>query len=84
MSHPPKVHVFLGAPPPPSCPALEAGVEAKQRPPADWRRLELRWMEGQLRPETGEAFRDQNPTNLNAMFELIFRNELILIHQKSD
>lgn len=81
MSHRPKVHVFLGAPPPPSCPALEAGVEAEQRPPADWRHLELRWMEGRLRPETGEAFRDQN---LNSMFELIFRNEKILIHQKSD
>ncbi|KAL7383609.1 hypothetical protein ABVT39_014383 [Epinephelus coioides] len=53
----PKIHVFLGAPPPSSTPASvsESGVESDQHPPADWRHLELTWREGRLRPATDEA-----------------------------
>ncbi|XP_049927243.1 shieldin complex subunit 2 isoform X1 [Epinephelus moara] len=53
----PKIHVFLGAPPPSSTPASvsEAGAESDQHPPADWRHLELTWREGRLRPATDEA-----------------------------
>ncbi|XP_027138162.1 shieldin complex subunit 2 isoform X4 [Larimichthys crocea] len=53
----PKIHVFLGAPPPSSSPALvsEAGVEGEERLPAGWRHLELTWQDGQLRPATDEA-----------------------------
>ncbi|XP_045898683.1 shieldin complex subunit 2 isoform X1 [Micropterus dolomieu] len=48
----PKIHVFLGAPPPSSGPALVsgAGEEGEERPPADWRHLELTWQHGRLRP----------------------------------
>lgn len=56
----PKIHVFLGAPPPSLGPALVSGtgVEGEEHPPADWRHLELTWQDGRLRPATGEAFRD--------------------------
>lgn len=55
-----KIHVFLGAPPPACSPASEpgAGLEEDDRAAARWRRLELTWRDGQLRP-AGEAFRDQ-------------------------
>ncbi|XP_042357480.1 shieldin complex subunit 2 isoform X2 [Plectropomus leopardus] len=57
MCERPKVHVFLGAPPPSSGPASpsEAGAEAEERPPADWRHLELTWRDGRLRPAADEA-----------------------------
>lgn len=60
MCERPKIHVFLGAPPPSTGPAVVsgAGVEDRARPPADWRHLELSWQDGRLRPATGEAFRD--------------------------
>ncbi|XP_030603397.1 shieldin complex subunit 2 isoform X2 [Archocentrus centrarchus] len=47
-----KIHVFLGAPPPSCSPTLVSGtgLEDEHRPPAGWRRLELTWRDGQLRP----------------------------------
>ncbi|KAM3606111.1 uncharacterized protein V6R79_010731 [Siganus canaliculatus] len=57
MSERPKLHVFLGAPPP-SCtqaPGPGAGPEAEERPPAAWRRLALTWQDGHLRPAAGGA-----------------------------
>lgn len=56
----PKIHVFLGAPPPSSGPASlsDSGVEGEDRPSAACRQLELTWMDGHLRPAIGEAFRD--------------------------
>ncbi|XP_040905198.1 shieldin complex subunit 2 [Toxotes jaculatrix] len=53
----PKIHVFLGAPPPSSGPASvsEAGVESEDRPPAGWRHLELTWTDGHLRAATGQC-----------------------------
>ncbi|XP_070772567.1 shieldin complex subunit 2 [Enoplosus armatus] len=53
----PKIHIFLGAPPPSSGPAMVsgAGVESEQRPPADWRHLELTWEDGRLRPATAQS-----------------------------
>ncbi|XP_041802861.1 shieldin complex subunit 2 isoform X2 [Chelmon rostratus] len=50
MCERPKVHVFLGAPPPSSGPASTSGAGADERPPADWRHLELTWQDGRLRP----------------------------------
>ncbi|XP_034465057.1 shieldin complex subunit 2 isoform X1 [Hippoglossus hippoglossus] len=53
-----KIHVFLGAPPPPSSdPASvsEAGDETEDRPPAGWRHLELTWTDRRLRPVTDAA-----------------------------
>ncbi|XP_026210216.1 shieldin complex subunit 2 isoform X2 [Anabas testudineus] len=50
----PKVHVFLGAPPP----SADSRVEGEDRPPAAWRHLELTWTDGRLRPATDEA---ENP-----------------------
>lgn len=63
MAERPKIHVFLGAPPPPSDPGSEpeAGVGPEDRPLAGWRHLELTWREGRLRPSAGEtlvSFRD--------------------------
>lgn len=57
MSDRPKIHVFLGAPPPSSVPASasEAGLRGEERPPAGWRHLELCWQDGRLRHKTGEA-----------------------------
>ncbi|XP_070833807.1 shieldin complex subunit 2 [Chaetodon trifascialis] len=48
----PKIHIFLGAPPPPSDPDLisGAGADGEEHPPADWRHLELTWQDGRLRP----------------------------------
>lgn len=64
MSDGPKVHVFLGAPPPPA--GLEEGTvsgeKGEERHPAGWRHLELRWKQGRLGAEPGEAFRDQIDT----------------------
>ncbi|XP_037638068.1 shieldin complex subunit 2 isoform X2 [Sebastes umbrosus] len=53
----PKIHVFLGAPPPSSCPASVpgAGPEGEERPPADWRHLELTWQNRRLRPAADNA-----------------------------
>lgn len=55
----PKIHVFLGAPPPSSGPASMSGggVDGEEHPAADWTHLELTWQDGRLRP-AGEAFRD--------------------------
>lgn len=50
MCERPKIHVFLGAPPPCS--------KARGRPPADFKHLKLTWQDGHLLPATGEA--DQN------------------------
>lgn len=57
MSDWPKVHVFLGAPPPPTGLTEEAVTKknGEERPPAAWRHLELRWKEGRLGAEPGEA-----------------------------
>ncbi|XP_026165130.1 shieldin complex subunit 2 isoform X2 [Mastacembelus armatus] len=48
----PKIHVFLGAPPPSSCPPSVTGprLDGEDRPPAGWRHLELTWTDGYLRP----------------------------------
>lgn len=46
----PKIHVFLGAPPPCS--------EVRGRTPADFKHLKLTWQDGHLQPAPGEA--DQN------------------------
>lgn len=56
----PKIHIFLGAPPPSSGPSSpsESAVEAEDQAPAPWRHLELTWMDGRLRLATGEAFMD--------------------------
>lgn len=61
MTDRPKVHVFLGAPPPPTGLEEEAvtGEKGEEHRPAGWRHLELRWKEGCLEAEPGEAFRDQ-------------------------
>ncbi|KAM3862872.1 shieldin complex subunit 2 [Diretmus argenteus] len=62
MSENPKIHVFLGAPPP-SGPApgsvSEAGVEDEEEPPGRWRSLELCWRGGRLRrtPADGVSHR---------------------------
>ncbi|TDH01672.1 hypothetical protein EPR50_G00182630 [Perca flavescens] len=57
MCERPKIHVFLGAPPPPAGPASVsgAGLEGEECPPAGWRHLELTWRDRRLRPATGEA-----------------------------
>ncbi|XP_028983204.1 shieldin complex subunit 2 [Betta splendens] len=64
----PKVHVFLGAPP------LGTGVEDEERPQSAWRHLGLTWVDGHLKPTTGEEkanqraqtlLRQQGPTNAN-------------------
>uniref|UniRef100_A0A8P4GKM8 Shieldin complex subunit 2 first OB fold domain-containing protein n=1 Tax=Dicentrarchus labrax TaxID=13489 RepID=A0A8P4GKM8_DICLA len=59
MSKRPKIHVFLGAPPPSSGPALVsgAGVDSGEHPPVDWRHLELTWQDGRLRPAADEGER---------------------------
>uniref|UniRef100_A0A3Q1BZN3 Shieldin complex subunit 2 C-terminal domain-containing protein n=1 Tax=Amphiprion ocellaris TaxID=80972 RepID=A0A3Q1BZN3_AMPOC len=66
----PKIHVFLGAPPPSSCPASapEAGMVTEDHPPAGWRHLELTWRDGRLRPAAGEAFRDPTRRSLHDCF----------------
>ncbi|KAM7386003.1 hypothetical protein PAMP_002030 [Pampus punctatissimus] len=48
----PRIHVFLGVPPPSSDPDLvsEDEVEGKEHPPAGWRHLELNWRHGHLQP----------------------------------
>ncbi|XP_044229606.1 shieldin complex subunit 2 isoform X2 [Thunnus albacares] len=53
----PRIHVFLGAPPPSSDPdgVSEAGLDGEERPPAGWRHLELTWRDGRLRPAADEA-----------------------------
>lgn len=47
MCERPKIHVFLGAPPPRS--------EVRGRSPADFKHLKLTWQDGHLQPATGEA-----------------------------
>ncbi|XP_069394170.1 shieldin complex subunit 2 [Paralichthys olivaceus] len=49
-----KIHIFLGAPPPPSS-VSEAGDETQDQPPAGWSHLELTWTDGRLRPVTEAA-----------------------------
>ncbi|KAM6915920.1 shieldin complex subunit 2 [Xenentodon cancila] len=57
MSERPKIHVFLGAPPPSSAPAVvpEAREEEEFCPPANWRHLELTWKEGRLQPAADDG-----------------------------
>ncbi|XP_076599094.1 shieldin complex subunit 2 [Chaetodon auriga] len=74
----PKIHIFLGAPPPPSGPALMygAGADGEEQTPANWRHLELTWQDGCLRPadEAGNQAssaaslqnQDQDGSSLNA------------------
>lgn len=50
MCERPKIHVFLGAPPPCS--------KVRGRPPADFKHLKLTWQDGHLQPATGEADQD--------------------------
>lgn len=50
MCERPKIHVFLGAPPPSS--------EVRGRPPADFNHLKLTWQDGHLQPATAEADQD--------------------------
>lgn len=50
MCERPKIHVFLGAPPPCS--------KVRGRPPADFKHLKLTWQDGRLQPATGEADQD--------------------------
>lgn len=50
MCERPKIHVFLGAPPP--C------GEVRGRPPAEFKHLKLTWRDGRLQPATGEAGQD--------------------------
>ncbi|KAM9364436.1 shieldin complex subunit 2 isoform 2-T4 [Pholidichthys leucotaenia] len=63
MCERPKIHVFLGAPPPSSCPTSvpEGRAEDGGRPPVAWRHLELRWGGGRrLEPaETTEGQTDE-------------------------
>lgn len=47
MCERPKIHVFLGAPPP--------RREVKVRPSADFKHLTLTWQDGHLQPAAGEA-----------------------------
>uniref|UniRef100_A0A3B3V366 Shieldin complex subunit 2 first OB fold domain-containing protein n=1 Tax=Poecilia latipinna TaxID=48699 RepID=A0A3B3V366_9TELE len=55
MHQRPKIHIFLGAPPPlPPSPKMEKEEEEEERP-AGWRHLELTWRAGRLRPTAGEA-----------------------------
>lgn len=54
-----KVHVFLGAPPTDLEEEAVSEPEGEECRPAGWRHLELRWKEGRLGAEPGEAFRDQ-------------------------
>ncbi|XP_016518961.1 shieldin complex subunit 2 isoform X1 [Poecilia formosa] len=50
MHQRPKIHIFLGAPPPlPPSPKMEKEEEEEERP-AGWRHLELTWRAGRLRP----------------------------------
>lgn len=62
-----KIHIFLGAPPTSSDPALvsEAGVE---HPPVCWSHLELTWQGRQLLPAAGEAFSDLTISLLSNYF----------------
>ncbi|KAG7232791.1 hypothetical protein INR49_008089, partial [Caranx melampygus] len=52
MSKQQKIHVFLGAPSPPSDPPSVSGpgLESVDRSRAGWRHLELTWTDGRLRP----------------------------------
>ncbi|XP_015233027.1 PREDICTED: protein FAM35A [Cyprinodon variegatus] len=49
MDERPKIHIFLGAPPPASILASDAGTEEEERPPAGWRHLQLTWRGGRLK-----------------------------------
>ncbi|XP_021169991.2 shieldin complex subunit 2 isoform X2 [Fundulus heteroclitus] len=53
MDQRPKIHVFLGAPPPASVCGSEPGAGLEERPSAGWRHLELTWREGRLTPAAG-------------------------------
>ncbi|XP_056252041.1 shieldin complex subunit 2 [Seriola aureovittata] len=63
MCERPKIHVFLGAPPPSSGPASvsEVGAESVDRPPAGWGHLELTWTDGHLRPAAGTRPEEPGP-----------------------
>uniref|UniRef100_A0A667ZEZ0 Shieldin complex subunit 2 n=1 Tax=Myripristis murdjan TaxID=586833 RepID=A0A667ZEZ0_9TELE len=58
MTDKPKIHVFLGAPPPATVPASlsAAGAEDEEWPPGGWSSLELCWQGGELKPKAGQAF----------------------------
>uniref|UniRef100_A0A3B5BAV5 Shieldin complex subunit 2 n=1 Tax=Stegastes partitus TaxID=144197 RepID=A0A3B5BAV5_9TELE len=70
MSDRQKIHVFLGAPPPSSCPASvpDGGMEDEDRPPAGWRHLELTWRDGWLRPAAGESSPAVPPLSAHAHY----------------
>lgn len=55
MDERPKIHIFLGAPPPASIFASDAGTEKEERPPAGWRHLELTWRGRRLKAAAGET-----------------------------
>ncbi|XP_061601787.1 shieldin complex subunit 2 isoform X4 [Cololabis saira] len=61
MSERPKIHVFLGAPPPSSVPDVlpEDGEEGHVPPPSTWRHLELTWREGRLQPAADVTDEDE-------------------------
>lgn len=50
MYEQPKIHVFLGAPPPSN--------EVRGRPPADFKHLKLTWQDGHLQPAAAAADQD--------------------------
>ncbi|XP_062256319.1 shieldin complex subunit 2 isoform X2 [Platichthys flesus] len=55
-----KIHVFLGAPPPPSSdPASVSEAGDEDGPPAGWRHLELTWTDRRLRPVAAGSSRDE-------------------------
>lgn len=68
----PRIHVFLGAPPPSSdiVSLPGSGLEADELPHAQWSQVELTWVDGHLRPATGEVFRDPNGKNIKTIFNM--------------
>ncbi|KAM4607984.1 shieldin complex subunit 2 isoform 2-T2 [Polymixia lowei] len=55
MTDKPKIHVFMGAPPPSDLVLVpEVGIEDEEQPPAQWSTVELSWVRGRLRPRAGE------------------------------
>ena len=69
----PKLHVFLGAPPPAA--DTSTGPEGEERPPDNtWTHVELTWQDGHLKPATGAAAdRDEesNPAKSSSLQEYL-------------
>ncbi|KAK2824712.1 hypothetical protein Q5P01_021887 [Channa striata] len=64
----PKIHVFLGPPPPSydSASVPDSGVEREDSPFAEWRHLECTWTRGRLRPAREEdRTTEAEPSTLN-------------------